>query len=87
MDINDFIINIPATTRERESKIKEALDSGKVYISLINKNNKKHFKIYFKDGNNIKTRQLKYNDTTKEYILKNKDIVTFSDGTKEYLEL
>ena len=86
MEISDFISSLPVTTRERDSKIKDALDSGKVYISLINKNNKKHFKIYFKDGDSIKTKQLKVTDTSMSYILKNKDIISFSESAAKYFD-
>ena len=87
MDLNDFITNLPTTTRERNSEVREALDSGKLYISLINKNNKKHFKIYFMQGDVVKTKQLKTSENAKKYILENKNIVVFSNSAKQYLGL
>lgn len=87
MDLQVFLANIPVTTRERNSAVKDALDNNKIYISLVTKNNKKHFKIYFKDGNTIKSKQLKVTDVTKEYILKNISIVTLSDTAREFLNI
>lgn len=88
MDLQTFITNIPVTTRERASKIKEALDGGSVaYISLITKNNKKHFKIYYKDGTTVKTKQLKCSDITKNYMIKNKDAITLSEDARKYLNI
>ena len=87
MDLNEFLSNIPTTTRDRKSAVKKALKTKSVYISIITKNNKKHFKMYFYNNNTLKTKQLKMNDVSKKYILENKNIAAFSDKAKNYLNI
>lgn len=81
MDIKQFLNNIPSTPRERSSAIKEAIDDGKIYISLINKHGYR-FKIYFKDGYIIKSRQLKTSPQAIDYIRNNQSIAVLSDDAR-----
>lgn len=87
MNINEFLSNLPTTTRERQSDIQDALNAGKLYVSVITKNTKKHFKIYFRDGETTTSKQLKCSPNSKDYILKNKELIEFSKDAKEYLNL
>lgn len=88
MDLNQFLSAIPATTRERASAIKDALNNKDIYISIINKNDKKYFKLYYyNDDKQLKNKQLKISDISKQYILKNKDIIEFSDNAKKILDI
>lgn len=88
MDIKEFLNNIPVAKRERESVIKYSLNSGKIaYISIINKNNKKTFKLYFLKDGKINSKQLKFSDDSKNYILKNKTSLAFSDTAKKELNV
>lgn len=86
MDLSQFLINLPTVTRERHSDIKETLDAGKIYVTAINKNNKKHFKLYYKDGGEVKTKQLKVTAATVLYISQNLSIVTLSDTAQKLLD-
>lgn len=88
MNLNEFINNLPTVKRERESIIKDSLNSGKIaYISIINKNNKKTFKLYFLKDGKMNSKQLKYSDESKNYILKNKESLAFSDIAKKELNV
>lgn len=88
MELKQFLNAIPASTRERASAIKNALNNKDIYISVINKNNKKYFKLYYyNDAKQLKNKQLKISDISKQYILKNKDIISFSDSAKNILNI
>lgn len=88
MNLQEFLNGVPQSTRERTSAIKEALKNKDIYISIINKNNKKYFKLYYyNELKQLKTKQLKITDISKQYILKNKDIVAFSDNAKDMLNI
>lgn len=88
MDLNQFLSAIPTSTRERASAIKNALNNKDIYISVINKNDKKYFKLYYyNDAKQLKNKQLKITDISKQYILKNKDIISFSDSAKDMLDI
>ena len=88
MNLQEFLNGVPQSTRERVSAVKEALKNKEVYTSIINKNNKKYFKLYYyNEQKQLKQKQLKITDISKQYILKNKDIIAFSDNAKEYLNI
>ena len=85
MDLNEFLSNIPTTTRERASEIKNALKEKDIYASVVNKNEKKYFKLYFYNGDILKTKQLKITPENKGYVLMGENISVFSEKVKDIL--
>lgn len=86
MNISEFIENIPVTTRTRDSKIRTALEQGKIFVSVINKNNKRHYKIYYMNNNVVKTKQLKLSDSSTEYLKKNIELLELSEEAQNVLQ-
>lgn len=88
MNIYEFMAGAPRATRERASAIKDAINNNNFYVTIIEKNNKKHFKVYYKDiaTGAIKSTQAKVTKDMQDFIL-SKNNVTFSDIAKKYLNI
>ena len=79
MNLSDFLSDRPKKTLEKTSVIKETLDAGKVYISLITKKEKDFFKVYYRDGSVDKVFQMKKTAASIEYLKKYNKLARFSD--------
>lgn len=86
INLAQFLGDLPATTRERTSEIQTAVNAGRVYISLINRNGNDTFKLHFKPNPNATTiteKQLKATPEVARYLDENDTLATFSDKARD----
>lgn len=84
MNLNDFINNLPTTTRERSSIIDDTIKQGKIYINYDV--NKKSFKLYYLNVQGKKTvKQVKDSDTFRDYLKNNIKLVVLNNNAQQVL--
>lgn len=85
INLTQFLEALPTTTRERSSAIQDAVNEGKIYISLINRNGNDTFKLHFKATPNATTiteKQLKATPEVARYLAGNDTLAVFSDKAR-----